>query len=159
MSFYFFVVDWQSVKTRNAVIFGILSALSNVLTNITWGGGQLIMLIIAIFVLIEIILNKFDKKDFYVYLIWTLLTIILLLILFPARFVVTSFTTAIPTNIITIILLIAIVDFLIDKLNLFKLKERFKEKIPIPILTLVFTMIISLFIATIVYGPSFIFNQ
>nr|MBI4157112.1 hypothetical protein [Candidatus Woesearchaeota archaeon] len=159
MSFYFYVVAWQSVKTRNAVIFGGLAALSTVLTNMTWGGGQLIMLIIAIFVLIEIILNKFDKKDFYVYIIWALFTIILLLIFFPARFVVTSFTTAIPTNIITIILLIAIVDFLIDKLNLFKLKEKFKEKIPVPILTIVFTMIISLIIATMIYGPTFIFNQ
>src|SRR3989344_525706 len=85
MSFYFFVVAWQPVKTRNAVIFGLSAGFGTFLTGLSWGGVQFLFLIIPVFALIELFLNKFDKKNFYVYAAWALSTIILLVTFFPAR--------------------------------------------------------------------------
>nr|MBI4157113.1 hypothetical protein [Candidatus Woesearchaeota archaeon] len=159
MSFYFYVVAWQSVKTRNAVIFGLLAGFGTFLTGLSWGGVQFLFLIIPIFALIELFLNKLDKKNFYVYAAWALSTIILLVTFFPARFTINYFLIGIPTNILTFVLFIAIVDFIIDKKNLFKIKEKFKEGVPIPIISVGVAIIISLFFVILLYGPSFILEQ
>ena len=72
MSFYFYVVAWQSEKTKNAVIYGLIAGFLTGITRLSCGAGNLILLVIGTFSIIEIFLNKFDKKDYFVLASWVI---------------------------------------------------------------------------------------
>src|SRR3989344_9318791 len=86
MTLYLYVVAWQSKTIKNAIIFGILAGISTVLLGLSWGGIQFVFLIVALFNLVELFLNKFEEKDFYIYTIWYLITVIGLVTLTPLRY-------------------------------------------------------------------------
>ena len=77
-AFYFYVRAWQSSKIKFNLIWALLAGLFTGFLGLTWGGVKFALIIIAIFALVEILLNKFTKKDFYIYSVWTLVTVFML---------------------------------------------------------------------------------
>ena len=119
-AFYFYIVSWQSEKTKNKIIFGSLSGISTGLTTLIWGGGGFIFIIIGIFTLIELLLDKIKKIEFYSYLSWLLSSIIFLRLLFPDRFGLETFILSTSTSIAMLVLFIGVINYLIFNLNLLK---------------------------------------
>src|SRR3989344_8889248 len=136
MTLYLYVVAWQSKTIKTAITFGILAGISTVLLGLGWGGVQFVFLIIALFNLIELFLNKFEEKDFYIYIIWNLITVIGLNFLMPKRYTIQSFFNTAVLATTTLVFLIIIVDYIITKYNILNLKHKFENKIPYRVISI-----------------------
>src|SRR3989338_2266425 len=79
MILYFFIVGWQAKKIKYNILFGVLAALTTVLSFHTAGNIRLFSVMIALFILIHIFLDNPRKSDFYVYPSWFLISSIVLL--------------------------------------------------------------------------------
>src|SRR3989344_380477 len=83
---YFYILSWKSEKNNKAIIFGVVSGVATALTNLIWGGGVFLFLLIGIFAILEIMLSKFSKRDFLSYSSWYFTSIILLMIMYGGRY-------------------------------------------------------------------------
>lgn len=154
MTMYFFVCAWKEEKIKKAVIFSILTVISTTLLGASWGGIQFIFLIFALSNLIAIFLDKFNKKDFFVYGIWYLLSVILLVLFVPGRFSFSQFIMTPTIASTTFVFFVSIVDFLYKK-NFLKLKDKFEHKAPHGIISLLISSIVGILFLFILKGPSF----
>ncbi|MBS3168162.1 glycosyltransferase family 39 protein [Candidatus Woesearchaeota archaeon] len=150
MVFYFYFVAWQSTKLRNNILFAVITGLLTYFADISGGASLFIFTIIGITVLINILLNKFDKKDFYVLLIW-LLTFSILIQFFGigVKFYLMSLTT-IPAY---FALLVGFFDFILFKLDYYKyIREHVKYNLPNGIISLIFSVVFGFIFALIFIG-------
>ena len=156
LALYLYVVAGQSKKLKIAVLFGILSGISTGLMNLAWAGGQFLFLIIALFSLIEIFLDKFTKKDFYVFTSWLFFTTIILF-KFKADFNLHNLLTSTTTSISFLVLLTGAILILLIK-NIKVLKEKIQNKIPLGIASLCISLLI-IIIVSLFISPSFLPNE
>ena len=159
LTLYLYVIGWQSKKIHYNILFGVLSGLATGVLGMAWGGVGYILLIIPVASLIEIFLNKFTKHDFYLYISW-LITYIILIINFASRWggfkgILSSFVF----NVSLLVLFIALIDFLVFKLDILKVKDRLKQKAPLSIINLVISGILLVIIVSIFLGPLFFLQQ
>ena len=160
LSLYLYIISWQSKKFFNATIFALLSGVATAFTALTWGGVVYALVSIGGFALLELLLNKFEKKDFMVYAIWSIVTIALMAFFGKGRFDIPILASSLTTGIVLLSLNYALFNFLILKLNVFKLKERLnKIKIPITITTFIITLMFIAIITSIIFNPLFVFNS
>ncbi|MBS3160455.1 glycosyltransferase family 39 protein [Candidatus Woesearchaeota archaeon] len=158
-AFYFYVSAWQSEKIKNRIISGSLAGLSTGLTTLIWGGGGFIFIIIGIFTLIELLLNKIKKIEFYSYLSWLFSSILFLRLLFPDRFGLDTFILSTSTSIAMLVLFIWVIDYLIFDLNLLKIKGKLENKFPEKIFSLIISLLIIFIAIIIIYDLSFIYDR
>ena len=159
MTLYLYVVAWQSKTIKNAIIFGILAGISTVLLGLGWGGVQFVFLIVALFNLVELFLNKFEEKDFYIYMIWYLITVIGLVTLTPLRYSLSAFIISPVLATTTFVFLVVIIDYIITKYNILNLKHKFENKIPYRVISIISALITSLLFLIILYGPYYIIEM
>lgn len=158
MLLYFYVIAWQSKSMKGVVLFGTLAGISTVLLGLGWGGVQFIFLIIGLFNLIELFLNKFEKKDFVIYTLWYLITVIGLVLLTPMRYSFSAFFTSPVLAVPSFVFLIVVVDYLITNYNLFNLKHRFEKKIPYRVVSVISAVILGFIFIILIHGPAYLFE-
>jgi len=158
-AFYFFVLAWNSKDNLKALIFGSLAGLSTALTNLIWGGGTFIFLIIGIFVIIEIILDKFSKKDFLSYLSWFFFSIIFLLVFFSSRYNLGTILLSSTTAVAVFALIFYLIDYFVIRKDLLKIKEKLLNKIPPKLPSLLLTLFIGTLIIFILFGGDYFIGQ
>ncbi len=154
LSIYLYIVAWQSKKTKIAVLFGALSGASTGLMNLAWGGGTFLLIIIALFNLVEIFLDKFTKKDFYIFTSWMFFVILIVFNLkigFDVKNLLTSYTTGTSF----LVLLTGFILIYLIKRNKV-LKEKIKEKIPLGVASLIISLLFVFLITSIFFGPTFL---
>jgi len=155
----FFIYSLKS-KNRMSYLHAFLTGLSTALLGITWGGVNFIFVIISVTTLTKIVLNNFDKKDFYSYVIWWVTTFVLLNQLYPYYYGFGSIIIALTSQITLLALISGIIYYLINEINIFKVKEKFKlDKYPIGALSLGLTIILGLIFVIITQGSSFITDR
>jgi asparagine N-glycosylation enzyme membrane subunit Stt3 len=69
-SLYFFLSSWRSKKLRSVILYGIAGGLFTAMLGLIWGGITFVYATIALFGLIDFILEKFSKKEFIGYSSW-----------------------------------------------------------------------------------------
>src|SRR3990167_1854583 len=82
MAFYFFIYSWKQNNIKKSLITALLAGILTALMGMVWGGVSFIFFIIGIFALIILLLNKFNNRKFYAYVVWLLSSLIILNILF-----------------------------------------------------------------------------
>jgi dolichyl-diphosphooligosaccharide--protein glycosyltransferase len=157
IAYYFFVAGYQSKKPINNLIFGTAAGITTGLTGLVWGGVSFIFMILGIFAFVEILLNKFKKSDFYTYTTWVIFTILILVT--STRFTVGGFIISFTSSLMIISFFMGIIDYLLFKLDLLKIKEKIKEKYPIGITNFVISSLLIIIIISIIYGPHFFIEK
>ncbi|MBI2670922.1 glycosyltransferase family 39 protein [Candidatus Woesearchaeota archaeon] len=154
LSLYLFVAAWQSKKFINSTILGLFSGIATGFTALTWGGVIYALVAIGGFAFLESLLNKFEKRDFYVYSLWTASTILIMLTLGKERFHVSTIFSSLTTGIVFLSFLYALINLLIININIFKFRDKL-EKISIPITfsTLIVTIFVIILVTSIVFSP------
>ncbi len=156
MSLYFYVSAWKSKKLQRNLLFGVLSGITTAFAALIWGGTTFVFFTIGLFVLVEVILNKFAKKDFYVYLSWIIPITIILPIY--GNYTLDSLVTSLSTGVAFFALLMGILSFMVREKNIFNLKTRL-SKYPTGLVLFVLTAVVGLVIISIYSGPSYLFER
>lgn len=157
MVYYFFVVGYQSKKPTINLIFGTLAGIATGLTGLVWGGVGFIFMILGMFAFVEILLNKFKRSDFYTYTSWVIFTVLISVIY--GRFTILSFIVSFNSSLMVISFFMAIVDYLLFKLDLLKIKEKIKRKYPIGIANLVISSLFIAIIISVIFKPTFFIEK
>ncbi|MBI2498716.1 glycosyltransferase family 39 protein [Candidatus Woesearchaeota archaeon] len=157
MAFYFFFTALQTKELKYSIPLAFVLSIITMLAVITAGTSSFISLIFGLFIIIEILLNKFDKKDYYVYLTW-FLPIVLWFIYRSGFKGITSLANSTAAGFALFGLIFATVYFLLNDTTLFK---KYTEKINLPsgILSLLVAVVLSLVLSLIFLGPSFFTNK
>ena len=158
-AFYFYVLSWTSQNNGKAILFGSLAGVSTALTNLIWGGGVFIFLSIGIFAIIEILLNKFTKKDFYGYFSWLIFSILILILLFGSRYDLGTILLSSTTAIAILAVVFYLIDYLFTEKNILKIKDRIMNKLPSKLFSLIITIIIGSIVVFILFGSSYFIGQ
>jgi dolichyl-diphosphooligosaccharide--protein glycosyltransferase len=149
IAFYFYVVAWQSKKIINNIIFGSLAGIFTGIMALSWGGVSYITMTIAIFVLVELFLNKFNKKDSYIYTSWFFLTILFMGFLTTKYLGFFGLLHSPIYSMLFFTFLVVIIDYLIIKLNVFNIRERTKNYLLKDIPPGIFSFLIALLLTII----------
>ncbi len=72
LSFYLFLVAFQSKSKRNALIFGILSGIATGLLGLAWGGVAYVHIAISLSVLGYFFLRNVSKENFIAFASWVI---------------------------------------------------------------------------------------
>ncbi|MBU4501419.1 MAG: hypothetical protein KKA79_02410, partial [Nanoarchaeota archaeon] len=172
MTFYFFIRSWQEKTIKKTVILAIIAGFSLGFADMSWGGTSIIYMIIGLFGVFGVILNRFSKKDFYTYGIWFLSWVFMLQfsrgglfklasdlglgekIIIAASRIVTSSTSAI----VVVAFFMILVDFLVFKKDILNIKEKVRKKVPLGFASFLISIILLVILSSIIVGPSYIFN-
>lgn len=163
MIFYFFIRGWQEKTVKSTVIFGVIAGAVTGLMDMSWGGITFIYLIIGIFVILWVVLNKFSKKDFYLYTSW------LLTLIFMLQFsrgggsvinVIDRLATSVTSSFIMVAFFIGLVDFLIFKLDILKVKSKLEKKIiPPGFVVSLISIALILILVTVFIDPFYVVHS
>ncbi|MBI2110507.1 glycosyltransferase family 39 protein, partial [Candidatus Woesearchaeota archaeon] len=159
IALYFYVSAWQSKKIGKVVILGVISGIVTGAMGLAWGGVGYVFLIISLFSLIELFLGKFRKIDFYVFTSWLLSLLFVLLAFSYGRFTLSNLAVSFTTGIAFMTFLVALVDFLVFKLNLFKIKQKIEAKMPLGVASTIIAVILTAIGSSIFFGIMFIPNK
>jgi len=154
MAFYFFIYSWKQNNIKKSLITALLAGILTALMGMVWGGVSFIFFIIGIFALIILLLNKFNNRKFYAYVVWLLSSLIILNILFPTKFPVGSLMTSLRTLLAVMVLFVYIINYLIFKRKIIKIKTKFSEIIA----SFIITIILGIVLILIKQGPNFFIN-
>jgi asparagine N-glycosylation enzyme membrane subunit Stt3 len=156
-AFYFYVSGFKSRNTRKNVFYGVLAGIFTGLMGMTWGGVGYIQLTIPSFVLGVIILNKFKKKDFLVYISWLVTYFIISTQFIPRYGGVTGYLTSFNSNFTILVLIFALFNYYFNQSSY--IKNKVGDKFPLSILSLIAAGIFSFLSILLVFGPYFISAQ
>ena len=160
LALYFFLKAWKQEKLKQTIIFGILAGITTALMGIIWGGVMFVYLPIAISIFFAFILNKIQNREYILYSIWVIISIVMSF-LFIRKSSLIVMLTSITTGFIILIWIILTAHFLIWKTNLSKTatKIEHKTKLPKTVISLLIALILVLVFATIFLGPSFVIDK
>lgn len=161
MAFYLYVRAWQSEKLRSTLIFAGLAGFINALTAETAGSYTFVLMTIGIFNLIEIFLNKFERRDFYT-LGTYILSFTVFYKLFNLHISVSPLFTSITTGAAYLAFAISVVYFVLFKTSLLpvgRFLDKYKEKVPEGILSLIIGVALGMIVALVSFGPSFFVSK
>ncbi len=104
------------------------------------------------------ILNKIKKKEFFIYSIWTVLSIGLMAVL-SNRETLKGLLTSISSGLAFLVFFILLIDFILFSTKLRNTKFFNNTKIPRNILSLIIGSILLAILVTLIFGPSFIIEK
>jgi len=149
---YFYVRAWQEKSYGKSLIIALISGIITGLMGLTWGGVSILFLIFGVFTLVEVVLNKLSEREFYVYAIWLFSMILILKIFFGQRYTISNLALSVTSGFMFLAFLVGLINLLINKYNLFNLKDKLKNKLPVGIFSLIVSIIVGLISVTIIGG-------
>jgi len=155
---YFYVVGWQSKNYKKNILFGALAGISTGLMSYVWGGVHLVYLIIGFFVLLELILQKFSKQDFYLYSAFYI-TLLITATNFLGKYSLVNFIASITIGLLSLVFLMGLIDFIFFKLNFLKIKARFERKVPLGLINFIISLLVFIVLSMVVIDPTFVFRE
>ena len=149
LSFYLFLLSWNSTKKRNSLIFSSFAGISTGIMGLIWGGWIYLFVTIGLFSFMSFLFEKIDKQRFYGYFLWLVFSYIVPLIL-SRRIEPMSLLTSSSTAISNIVFLILLTDFIIfnTKLKEKKIMNKFSRRMTSIVVALIPILILSIFIGT-----------
>ncbi|MBR9683474.1 hypothetical protein GOV03_02950, partial [Candidatus Woesearchaeota archaeon] len=158
IAMYFYVLGWQSKKTGRSVGWGLLAGIFTGFMGLSWGGWKFLLLIISLFVLVEFFFDKLAKKDVYQYILWVAgFTVITTKWIpqFSMKTLIGSFTTGIAF----LVLFMLVIDLVLFKYDIFKIKGKIKGKVPLGVISLVVSLVVGISALGVLLGPATLYTQ
>ncbi len=155
MSFYFFIISWKTERARWSVAASVLAGLATAGAGLVWGGVQFLFFSYGLFAIINLLLNKFQKKDALAYAIWFGVAFGVLHLIFPEKFSVGFLISNVAIVDSTIAFVACIIYLTLRKLAkpfVHSLEAKHRFGAVCVGLTLLFGLIVVMF----TYGPSFV---
>jgi asparagine N-glycosylation enzyme membrane subunit Stt3 len=159
LALFLFLKSWKSEKINSSVLLAVSAGITTALMGLTWGGVIYLYTVIPLAVLGAFLVEKIKLKETISYTIWIVFTLLITL-LFTNRFSLIDFVTSLSSGLSCLVLIIIWADRLLwhskikDKLNIL-----LEKNIPKPIITLIFSLLISILLISITLGPNFIINK
>ncbi len=158
MTLYYYVLAYQSKKLSSTFVYGAISALLVFVGRHTAGNANFALFIVGAFALLSIFLDRFEKKDFYLYVSW--LGLSMLLIQVSGKFGgIMAFATSVTTGIAFIALIFALVDFFVFKKDYLKVKSKIEERMPAWVGTLLISLVAGAVLVSLIFGPSYFITK
>ncbi len=157
LALYLFLKAWKAEKDINAYILAALAGITTAVMGLIWGGVIYIYVTLALAALIAFLLNKVKKREFYMYTLWTVLSIGLMAVL-SNRETLKGLLTSISSGLAFLVFFILLVDFVLSNTRLSKMKVL-NGKIPRNIVSLIVAGILLVVLTTLIFGPSFIIQK
>ncbi|QQG38529.1 MAG: hypothetical protein HYS32_02875 [Candidatus Woesearchaeota archaeon] len=156
LALFLFVKSWKMKSTKFAVLIAFLSGIATGMMGLGSGIVKFILLIISLFMLLELFLNKVSKTDFYIYTAWFLPTIFFLSFLTGKYSGLEGILKSPDSGIIAFVFLILLIDFIVFKKDYLKIKNKLENKLPEGVSSLIIGFIVSIIGASVLFGISFI---
>ncbi|UCD20858.1 MAG: hypothetical protein JSW08_03755 [archaeon] len=153
LALYFFVLGWDS-KGKKAMIFSVIAGIATGLMMSSWAGGsKYIFMIVGLAMLIAFLFGKIRKKEFMVYIMWFILSLITIAAIDPAFSLNAALKSMSDVGFCFIILILMIIDKILFET---KIKEKLKNiKLPRSIVSIIISVIVA-FIVALIINPSLI---
>jgi len=153
LALYFYVSAWQSKKLKKSLVYASLAGISTGIMYLVSGIANFIHFIISFFTLIKIFLNKFTKKDFYIFSLWFFIVIFIML-QFDLGWakVIEPFTLNFITMTSFFVFFVAVVYIYLKNS---KIKQKIIDKLPLGIASFLISLFL-IFIIILLIKPSFI---
>jgi len=151
---YLYISSLKTEKLSTAIIFSVLAGISAGLMGLTWGGVNFVFLAIGVFALIEILCDRFNKKDAIAYIVFVFCATTTMVIGYPERYAYIGFvysTTTIP-------MLLAAATGLIKLISEKQIK-KLKINAPIGFLSLGIGIIIFVIAISILKNPAYLIER
>lgn len=154
LSFYLFLVGFQSKSKRNAVIFGVLSGIATGLLGLTWGGVSYVFIVASLSMLAYFFLRNVSMENYLAFVSW-ILSFTFVLSVFTGKYngvvgLIESTTTS----------QLAFIGLLLISADMF-ITPRIYRKRNIKLPKIVFSCIISfaaVFVVLMLINPALVFN-
>jgi len=159
MAFYFYVASWQAEKKKYGIILGALGGLATGLTGLVWGGVNFIFMIVGLFVIAEIALDRFKEGEFYSYSSFYIATLLTVLLFGGGRFTLQSMIISATAGAMSIGFLMSMIDFFIMKKDILKIRDRITKKIPTGIATFLIAFGITIIGVSLLVDLDFIIHK
>ncbi|MFH1210161.1 MAG: STT3 domain-containing protein [archaeon] len=155
MALYFFVYSWKEEKLTKSLITAILAGLSTGVMGIVWGGVSFVFLTISLFTLIVLFLNKFNEREFFVYILWFFSSFLVSMIFFPSKFNIGNLLTSLSVIVPLFVLLLVGVNYFVFTKKIVNIKLN----LPNVVTSFIIAIILGMIILFIQQGPSFLINE
>ncbi|MBI4154393.1 glycosyltransferase family 39 protein [Candidatus Woesearchaeota archaeon] len=153
MAFYFFVKAWKFPEEKKSFVFILLSGLSTGAMAASWGGVISVFLVLGLFLLLEIFLERMSLSKLFLIGFWLFTFLVLSNLFFPTRYTVGSFLTGTNTLFLNFAFLLGCVDLALQKWQPTFL-QRFQKKVPRVFLSAIVALVGGLVLALALFDSS-----
>lgn len=159
LSFFMFLVSWDSKKSSNRYIFAVLAGLSTATMANIWGGYIFIFITIAPAVFLAFLMEKVDRERIITYSIWVF-SAFLIMSITSIQFSPINLLSSTYTASAILVLLVMLVhpSIYCSRFKQYLTHEKIR-KIPPKFISSIITLILLILLATIFFGPQFIPGQ
>jgi len=158
LAFFFFIKAWKSEKKISYIILSILAGITTALMGLTWGGVIYVYVSIAIASFAAFILNKVGKKEFIVYTLWLLFSLIIISV-FTTRFPLKDMIQSLDTSFAFLVFFILLVHTIIQNTRIKDNNLIKRIKLPENLKSLIIAIVLGIILISILFGPGFIINK
>src|SRR3989344_4478105 len=159
ISYYFFILYFQSHSFSRSVVFGIFSGIFTGLTGLVWGGVISIFVIFGAFAFFEILLEKFGEKEFAGYTAWLVTTLLVLNLFSGGRFPIQNFFTSFTSLVMLFSFLVGLIYYILYVRKVLKLPERIMFRYPPTFFSAFLSLVVGFFFSLVIFGTSFFSNK
>ena len=155
LALYLFVAAWQAKTTKSTLWWGAAAGVATGLTGLTWGAWKFLALIFALFVLLEYVFQKIERRQMYMYGLWFVVAIIVMVSWVPL-FPLSSLVKSVPTLIPLFVLVVLFIDIVIYRYHLLKLDQRLQKlnrRLPNTFICIILAAALGIVGMSIVVGP------
>ena len=149
---YMFALYLKNKKLNSKLIFAGLSGLSVGFMGLIWGGVNFIFLSVGAFILISVLMNKFDEKEFYGYILFLVVCFLTLMIGYPSKYGFMNLIGSDTSGVLVLAFGVALINYLVFQKDLFKLKSKLEGKLPKGIWSLIIVLIIAVIFGSLFLG-------
>ena len=156
LSFYLFVSAWKSKGRISALAYGVGSGIVTGANSLVWGGTGFVYFIFGLFMLIVIILDKFSEIDFFAYTGWFIPTVYFATQTAFSRTSVGDMAVSVTSGAMFFAFTLAVVDFVVFKRDLFKVRSRIEHKLPLGMANFFISLVLVIVLTSALFGLNFI---
>ena len=159
ITFYVFVVGWQSKKYWVAAITGLLSGIVTGLHALSGGNVKFVLIIIGGFALVELFLDKFEKKDLLQFVLWVLPAYYMMAFMTAKYGGAFGLARSFTSSIALLAFGVGIIHFFVFKIDIFKQKKKLANYLPKGVTSFIITGVLGVLGIIVTAGPSFLWRQ
>ena len=158
LSLYFFLKSWKAKTLKSSIMWGVLAGISTGMMGLVWGGVIYIFITVALSTLLAFILNKTNTRILVSYFLWIFISSSIRL-MYSTRISLRDMMVSLDTGLAFFVFFLMLVHFILWKTKISQMKRLNQIKLPKTIITLIIAVILIIILASIAFGPLFIFDK
>ena len=160
LALFLYLLALHSENNRKAIIYGLLAGISTGVMNLAWNGANFVFMLIALNSLLSIFLDRFTKKDVYLYASWLVsATLLLMMFRYGIKGILQVMLFSITTGVAYFALLVGIILLVLHTKRFENFRNKITQKIPLGFSSLLLAFIVAAIFTAIFISPSFIFDK